>query len=58
MLDGVVLLVEIGRTTLDEMGEALRSLRAADIRLFGVVLNMMPPPRASWRGIASRRAKT
>lgn len=58
MLDGVVLLVEIGRTSVDEMGEALRSLRAADIRLFGVVLNMMPPPRASWWGIASRRATT
>lgn len=57
MLDGVVLLVEIGRTTVDELGEALRSLRAADIRLFGVVLNMMPPRRASWRGIAAWKAK-
>lgn len=53
MLDGVVLLVETGRTTVDEMLEALRGLRAADIRLFGVVLNKMPPPRASAGGWAA-----
>lgn len=58
MLDGVVLLVEAGRTTVDEMLEALRGLRAADIRLFGVVLNKLPPPPVSRRRIGFRRAQT
>lgn len=56
MLDGVILLVETGRTTVDEMLEALRGLRAADIRLFGVVLNKMPPPPVARRRGAFRRA--
>lgn len=55
LLDGVVLLVETGRTTVDEMLEALRGLRAADIRLFGVVLNKMPPPRVGRRRGGFRR---
>ncbi len=39
LLDGVILLAEVDRTTLDEVEEALRILHSADVSVMGVVLN-------------------
>ena len=38
-LDGIILVVECGRTTLDEVALAMRTLEAARAKLLGVVLN-------------------
>lgn len=38
-LDGIILVVESGRTTLDEVALAVRTLEAAQAKLVGVVLN-------------------
>ena len=38
-LDGIILVVECGRTTLDEVALAVRTLEAAQAKLLGVVLN-------------------
>lgn len=50
LLDGVVLVVEVGRTTVDEALEAMRVLRAANAVVLGVVLN-----RAKLEGAKRRR---
>ena len=39
MLDGVIIVVEAGRTTFDEVGDALAALRSAHTGVLGVVLN-------------------
>jgi Mrp family chromosome partitioning ATPase len=39
LLDGVILLAEADRTTLEDLNEAYRTLRAANTRVLGVVLN-------------------
>ncbi len=39
MLDGVILIVEVDRTLIGDVVEAVRSLKAADVRLLGLVLN-------------------
>ena len=41
-LDGIVLIVEAGRTTIEEALEAVRLLRAAHGRVLGVILNKIP----------------
>ena len=43
VLDGVVLVVEAGRTTAEEALDALRVLRAAQAKVLGVVLNRARP---------------
>lgn len=53
MLDGVVLVVEVGRTTVDEALEAMRVLRAANAIVLGVVLN-----KAKIAGAKRRRLRT
>lgn len=42
LLDGILLCVEVGRTTLDDVAEAVLSLSSANVRVLGVVLNRMP----------------
>ena len=39
LLDGVVLVIESGRTSIENAREAIQSLRAADAQILGVVLN-------------------
>ena len=53
VLDGVVLVVEAGRTTVEEALDALRVLRTAHAKVLGVVLN-----RARPAGSQPRRRKT
>ena len=49
VLDGVVLVVEAGRTTVEEALDALRVLRTAQARVLGVVLNRARPAGAQPR---------
>ena len=44
LLDGVLLVVEANRLTIDELHDALRALRVAKTRLLGIVLTKMPTP--------------
>ena len=39
MLDGVIVVVEAGRTTVDEVADCLTALRSAHTAVLGVVLN-------------------
>lgn len=48
-LDGVVLVVEAGRTTIEEAAEAIRLLQDANGRVLGVILNKATPNRADKR---------
>ena len=48
-LDGVVLVVEAGRTTVEEASEAIRLLQAAGGPVLGVILNKAVPNRADRR---------
>ena len=38
-LDGVILVVECGRTTIDEVATAIRTLEGARANVLGIVLN-------------------
>ncbi len=42
LADGVILVVKHGRTTRDQLGEAIARLNQVGGRLFGVVVNMIP----------------
>lgn len=53
-LDGVVLIVEAGRTTVEEALDALRILRTANANVLGVVLNKARPAGAKSRKSAAR----
>ena len=53
--DGVVLVVEAGRTRVEDALDALRVLRAADAHVLGVVLNRAPAPSASRKPRPSSR---
>ena len=49
LLDGVILVAAVNRTSLDELSEAVRALQAADVRLLGIVLNDVEPVRKANR---------
>jgi Mrp family chromosome partitioning ATPase len=42
-LDGIVIVVEAGRTTSEEAADAIWALRAANARVLGVFLNKAEP---------------
>lgn len=57
MLSGIVLVAALNRTKIDQLSEAIRALRSANCRVFGIVLND-PIRTRKGRGLVRQRAFT
>jgi Mrp family chromosome partitioning ATPase len=42
LLDAVIMVIEAGRTTIDDIGEGLEILRQCNAKVIGVILNKVP----------------